>query len=231
MCEHLGLVMKQAHHFSRYGVGFEDLVSEGLIGLVESLEKFDPARGNTFGQYAVWQVRARMRRFSFAQRRNVRLPSNREGRIAIAKMPEAERVLMRRGIEPTSHAVAELLEISLQTVEDVRTAVRSHDITIDNPDPDERGRVNHNHLLTHDQLPGPTAEEPFEHAMAVQEALSVLTDRQRRVLELHVMAEDELALRDIGKMLNCSGERVRQIQITALEKLRKRLEQQGVSHA
>jgi RNA polymerase nonessential primary-like sigma factor len=170
-----------------------------------------------------------MRRYSLDHRRVVAMPKSRECRLVLAKQPTIERQLEKEGIEPTSEIIAKMLDVSELSVQQVRSAVRMSDMVIDQPDSD--GRTDRRDLVTHDHLAGPAPEEPFEHEGLVRDALKVLTDKQRLVLQMRVMDENEAILKEVAEVLGCSRERVRQIQNEALHKLRQVLSRQGVSHA
>ena len=106
LAAHVRLVLSIAHSLRKYGLPMEDLVGEGLVGLVEAARRFDPERGVRLGTYAAKAIRASMRRYTLAHRRIVRLPSTRDGRKLLANLRRAQHA-------PTAAGVRQLQPIQL----------------------------------------------------------------------------------------------------------------------
>ena len=114
---HLRLVLTIAHEFSAYGLPLDDLVSEGLLGLVEAARRYDPERGVRLAAYAAWWIRAYMRRYTIFNRRIVRTPSSRHGRKLLANLRRIQReVAQTTGERPDAETVAKLLGVGVRDV-------------------------------------------------------------------------------------------------------------------
>ena len=117
---HLRLVLTIAHEFSTYGLPLEDLVSEGMLGLVEAARRFEHERGVRLAAYAAWWIRAYMRRYTIYNRRIVRTPSSRHGRRLLANLRKTQRALTQQfGERPDADLVAKTLHVGVLDVEEM----------------------------------------------------------------------------------------------------------------
>ena len=126
---HLRLVLTIAHEFSSYGLPLDELISEGLLGLVEAARRFDPERGVRLAAYAAWWIRAYMRRYTIFNRRIVRTPSSRHGRKLLANLRRTQRELAQQtGEAPDAETVAEVLGVGVRDVEEMEAALSGRDV-------------------------------------------------------------------------------------------------------
>lgn len=224
---HLGLVAAIARRYARrWGVPFEDLLQEGALALVQAVDHYDPSRGMKLSTYANWWVSRAVRRAAMAYVRPVRVPEEvweRAGRVSRAE----EEVRSRLGHEAGERAVASALGWTAEELSEVRRALEPV-ASLEAP----VGEEGDGELA--DVLPG-EAEDPAEEAARsdarrrLAEALAALPERERRVLSLRNGFEGESAtLAEAGRELGVSRERARQIEGSALERLRRRSREFGL---
>jgi len=216
---HLRLVLTIAHEFGSYGLPAEELVSEGMLGLVEAARRFEPERGVRLAAYAAWWIRAYMRRYTIYNRRIVRTPSSRHGRRLLANLRKTQRALTQQnGEQPDSETVAKELGVGVRDVEEMEAALSGRDVPCGH---DADGR-------TFDlpcAAPTPEAivaesEERSSSIDAMRTAMNGLSKREQDILRHRYLGEESTSLASIGRGMGLSRERVRQLEHQAQAKMR-----------
>jgi RNA polymerase sigma-32 factor len=216
---HLRLVLTIARDFSRYGLPLQDLVSEGLLGLVEAARRFDPERGVRLAAYAAWWIRAYIRRYTIFNRRIVRTPSTRHGRRLLANLRRTQRELAQAtGTAPDAEAVANALGVEPRDVEEMEAALSGRDVSCGN-DADGRSLDLPSETPSPETLVAETEDrQRSEHLLLA--ALDDLPARERHILKHRYLTDEGNSLASIGRGMGLSRERVRQLEHQAQTRVR-----------
>jgi RNA polymerase primary sigma factor len=219
----LRLVIKIAHDYANLGLPLLDLVSEGNIGLMRAVERFDPAKGGKLSTYAAWWIKQSIKRALANQSKTIRLPVHLVDKIS--KMNRvASQMSEELGREPTDDELAEEVGLSPRSVSQLKTAsIRptSLDAPINGDDSTEFG----------DLVGDEDARTPFEFLRdrdlrdELPELLAVLDPRERLIIfqRFGLDGARPRTLEEVGNKLGVTRERIRQLQNIALMKLRRAL--------
>jgi len=219
----LRLVVKIAHDYANLGLPLLDLISEGNIGLVKAVERFDPAKGGKLSTYGAWWIKQSIKRAMANQSKTIRLPVHLVDKISLVRRV-AMKMSEELGREPTDEELAEEIGISSAKVSQLkRVAIRpaSLDAPISDDDSTKFGEI----------VGDENAQTPFELLRdknlrdEVSELLDVLDDRERKIIFQRFGLDDgnPKTLEVVGKKFGVTRERIRQLQNVALDKLRRAL--------
>ena len=210
---HWRLVCKIAARYERRGLSAEDLVSEGTVGLLEALRRFDPARGVRFAGYAAWWIRARISQYALANRRVVGMPSTRNARFVLRDFQKAEHRLAQRLLRAPSHnELAEEIGVPEDELGQVRAALQGPDLSLEGPHVVDQGESPEQLVLER--------QEERRRQERVRMAVGLLSDREQVVVSEQYLIEDGRSLSELGDAFGVSRQRLGQVLCNARAKLK-----------
>jgi RNA polymerase primary sigma factor len=220
----LRLVVKIAHDYENFGLPLLDLISEGNIGLMKAVERFDPAKGGKLSTYGSWWIKQSIKRALANQSKTIRLPVHLVDKISRMRKT-ALKLQEIFGREPTDEELADEMGMSVSRVAQMRTAAirpASLDAPIGDDDSNSFAEV----------VQDEAANTPYEHLEEktvtgmLHEMVGTLDERESTILRYRFGLDggSEKTLEEVGARFGVTRERVRQIQNIALIKLRKMIE-------
>src|ERR1700710_2045411 len=225
---HLRLAAKIAMGYRGYGLPVSEIISEGNVGLMQALNRFEPEKGFRFATYAIWWIRASIQDYILRSWSLVKIGTTVNQKRLFFKLRSAKSRIAAfesGDLHPDQVAlIAKNLDVTDQDVVEMNRRLGG-DKSINAPlhNDGETGEWQ-DHLV--DPSPSPEAivveHDEKEHRLkALAAAIDVLDDRERRIFEARRLADEPLTLEDLAASFNVSRERIRQIEARAFEKVRK----------
>lgn len=221
----LRLVVKIARAYAQYGLPLLDLISEGNIGLMKAVARFDPAKGGKLSTYAAWWIKQTIRRALANQSKTIRLPAHLIDKISRMRRKQHE-LSGELGREPTNQEIARALDVTSTTVESWKL-VALRPTSLDAPLRNEEGGLI-GEIIADERIVSPY--DNFNDRQ-LREEIEFLIDRleprEQEILKYRYGLEDAdpETLEVVGKRFKITRERVRQIQNSAVAKLREMMEE------
>jgi RNA polymerase primary sigma factor len=219
----LRLVVKIAQDYSGYGLPLADLISEGNIGLMKAVERFEPEKGGKLSTYAAWWIKQSIKRALANQSKTIRLPVHMVDKIA--KMRRISMILTEvMGREPTDEELAEELGIPRKKLSLLKRASQ-RPTSLDAP-VNEGEKTDYSEIIGDERAINPLdalADKNLHNQL--DDLLEVLDEREHRIIDARfgLNGKKPMTLEEVGREFGVTRERIRQLQNVALEKMRKAL--------
>jgi RNA polymerase primary sigma factor len=216
----LRLVVKIARDYSGYGLSLSDLISEGNIGLMQAVDRFDPEKGGKLSTYGSWWIKQSIKRALANQSKTIRLPIHMVDKIARLRRIAAS-LTETLGREPTDEEIVEATGIPRQKIAMLKQASQ-RPTSLDAP-------INEGESMEYSEIVrDETVQSPFD-ALAdknmqneISGLLSILNERELKIINerFGLTGKKPMLLEDVGREFGVSRERIRQLQNAALTKMR-----------
>lgn len=230
---HLRLVVKVVSKYKGYGLPISEMISEGNIGLMYAIDKFEPEKGFRFSTYALWWIKASVQKYILNSWSLVKLGTTAAQKKLFFNLRKIKNQLNLIDDRDLSQRVltniAQSLDVSVQDVTDMNMRLKSHDGSLNTIiDGDSEGTTEWMDFISDSK---PNQEEVLAHTEILRyrkkmfnQALYVLNKREKDILFKRRLYEKTITLDDLSKLYNISKERVRQIELNSIKKISKAIE-------
>lgn len=230
----LRFVIKTAHQYRGYGLKLLDLIQEGNLGLMMAVKKFNPDKGNRLVSYAVWWIRAYMQSFIMRSWSLIKVGTTQAQRKLFYRLRsemERQKKEMDMGADESTRNIAASLNVSEGDVRGMEVRLCQRDFSLDTKLSDEGHSTHLDYLAdVNDSQEQQVAAGEMRDFMRreLKTTMTQLNDKELYVTQNRILAEEPPTLNDLGKSLNVSRERVRQIEGNVIRKLRAAFVARGV---
>ena len=226
----LRLVVKVAMDFQKYWMqNFLDLIQEGNVGLVQAAKKFDPFREVKFSYYAAYWIRAYILKFIMDNWRMVKIGTTQAQRKLFFSLNKERKLLESQGFRPDTKLLAQRLHVKESEVIEMSQRMDNWDVSLESPVREDSNDEQKDFLPNE----GPSVEEVVagrEIKERIAEILhdlhNSLNDKEQMILQTRLLNDEPQTLQDIADIFGISRERVRQIEVNLLKKMKKYLEKE-----
>ena len=224
----LRLVVKIAYDYNHLGLPILDLISEGNLGLIKAVERFDPAKGGKLSTYAAWWIKQSMKRAVANQSKTIRLPVHLVDRVARMRKV-INRYLETFGREPDNEEIAYELGVPVNKIALLKT-VSVRPASLDAPLSEDADARNLGDIVGDDNVRNP--EEHLRDKTLFDDLRTIVNSlgpREAEILNLRFGLDGggEMTLEEVGRRFNITRERIRQLQDLALRQVRRQMHEQS----
>ncbi|MBW2292930.1 MAG: RNA polymerase factor sigma-32 [Deltaproteobacteria bacterium] len=228
----LRLVVKIAMEYRRAWTNTLDLIQEGNVGLMEAVQRYDPYRGVKLSSYAVYWIRAYILKYILDNMRSVRLGTTRAGRKLFFRLNKEKRALELEGYEVTPKLLAERLDVNEDDVAAMESQLSRPDLSLDAPRYDDSGRETFGDSFSGSEVGAEDAVGRGEMRELFRRAIDAfsetLGERDLRILNERILADEPRTLAELGEAFKVSRERVRQLEARIVNSLREYMKEELV---
>ena len=231
---YLRLVCKIATGYRGYGLPLADLISEGNIGLMKAVKKFEPERGFRLSTYAMWWIRASMTEFvlrSWSMVKMGTVAAQKKLFFSLRKVKSQLKIIGSGELTTRqSEQLSDAMNVSKEEVIAMNRRLAARDVSLNAPVSDEASVEFQDTLV--DETPSPEAlfasgEELLERRGYLNKALETLSERERHIFMERKLSEDPQTLEELGQKYGISRERIRQLEVRAFEKVKAAVTQES----
>ena len=221
---HMRYVVKIAKNYLGYGLPLSELVQEGSVGLMKAVKKFDPKVGVRLVSFAVFWIKAEMHEFIIKNWRTVKIATTKTQRKLFFNLRRLQQKFTQLPSKVQHQHIANELDLPLSEVESMSMRMRSSDVELDKPSQveDEKSTLKDTLFDESSSVETQVIESNFQQFMAshLEKAITTLNEREKFIIQSRFFDDNKKTLKDLAVQLSVSLERVRQIEKSALRKMR-----------
>lgn len=224
---YLRLAVSYSRKFSRYGLSSDDLIHEGVLGIMHALDKFDINKGFRLSTYASWWIRASMQDFILKNWSIVRTGSTASQKQLFFNLKKIKQQILDVSMDFMGQSeineVSKLLNIKSMEIQNMESRLSGGDVFLNKPIGDEDGNDLMSILEDESENPEEVTQNINDNKLKdnwLASAVETLSDREQTIIKNRKLIDKSLTLDELGNLLSISKERVRQIEVSALKKLK-----------